>query len=117
MHEISAAQNIVDILLRSVPAADLPTVRQVKIKVGSTSGVVPDSLAFAFEGLVRQTDLCNARLNIDLIACLVRCNTCGAVSLSDLGLALCPVCGSLKARIISGAELEVSEVELEDKDM
>ncbi len=114
MHELSAAQSIVDILLHSLPTENLPRVRRIKVKVGSVCGVVPDSLSFAFEVLVGDTTLHDARLEIESVPCRVRCNTCGHTAYSELGLALCAACGTLDARILSGTELEVSEVELQD---
>jgi hydrogenase nickel incorporation protein HypA/HybF len=67
MHELSIAQNILDIVRESVSPHDLPGVRVVKLRVGHLAGVVPDSLDFSFTVLTTDTPLRHARLSIDHI--------------------------------------------------
>lgn len=114
MHELSIAQSLLEILRQHVPSADLPHVRVVRVKVGAMAGVIPDSLAFSFTALTSDTPLRGARLEIVHIPFTIRCRECGATSAPDLGIALCPFCGSASTEIIAGTELQFTEIELAD---
>ena len=117
MHEVSVARNIMEIVVGSVPCESLSSVRTVRVKVGDSSGVMPDALLFSFEALVQETPLLLARLVIDHVPFSIRCKTCGLVSTDAGGMAICHACGSPKAEILSGTELEVTEVELSDEEV
>ncbi len=114
MHELSIAQNILDIVRESVPPKELPDVRTVKLRLGDLAGVVPDSLEFSFTVLTADTPLRNAKLHFDHIPFMVTCNACGKNFTNEIGFVLCPSCGSADTKILSGLELQVVEIELED---
>jgi Zn finger protein HypA/HybF involved in hydrogenase expression len=44
MHELSIAQDILDIVFTNVPPDDYEDVTKIKVKIGEISGVIPDSL-------------------------------------------------------------------------
>ncbi len=112
MHELSIAESIVDIIHQYVEPEKLPLVRAVSVKVGSLSGVVPDSLEFGFTAITAGTPLADARLELHLVPFVLKCGTCNAVAELAPGVALCPECGSLNTTAVSGTELNVTEIEL-----
>jgi hydrogenase nickel incorporation protein HypA/HybF len=114
MHELSIAQNILEIVRAQIKKDDLVNVRSVKLRVGAISGVVPHSLTFSFDALVADTALRNARLEIEFIPFVIKCSDCSEQSDVDYGIALCPSCGSGNTTIISGNELDISEIILQD---
>lgn len=114
MHEMSIAQNLVEIVQEHVPEEELVNVRAIKLRVGELSGVVPDSLEFSFTVITAETPLREARLEIEHIPFAIHCNACGRDSSPTLGIVLCPSCGSGSTVVVSGTELQVSEIELTD---
>ena len=48
MHELSVAQNIVEIIQQHIPESELERVIAVRLKIGAAAGIVPDSLEFSF---------------------------------------------------------------------
>ena len=48
MHELSVAQNIVEIIQQHVPESEWGRVAAVRLKVGAVAGIVPESLEFSF---------------------------------------------------------------------
>jgi len=116
MHELSVAQSIFDIVCRYVSRPELPLVRTVRVRVGSASGVVPDSLEFSFQAIIIDTPLSGARMEIESIPFRLLCENCHATSNSDEGLRLCPECGSVATTIVSGTELHVKDIELSDEE-
>jgi hydrogenase nickel incorporation protein HypA/HybF len=113
MHELSIAQNIIDLIHEHVPAGQRPQVRTVRVRVGEQAGVVTESLRFCFTALTAETDFASAVLDIEDIPFRVRCTVCGTEGTNDLGLPLCAVCGG-GAEILAGTELNVKDIVLEE---
>ncbi len=67
MHELSIAQNIVDIVQQHLPETRGGEVQSVKVRVGRLSGVIPESLEFCFSVIVGDTVLRGAELAIELV--------------------------------------------------
>jgi len=114
MHEMSIAESILDIVRQHVPEAAIPEVALVRVRVGSLSGVIADSLAFCFEALVADTPLGRARLDIERVSTTCACGDCGHRFEPEAMIFLCPACGSGRTRLESGADLQVVHVELRE---
>jgi hydrogenase nickel incorporation protein HypA/HybF len=116
VHELSFAQNIVDIIHQSVPDDEIEKVRIVRLKIGILSGVVADSLDFCFNAISAETRLANARLDIDQIPFTVHCSTCQQAFVNDIGFVVCPECGGTETTVVAGRELQVTEIELDTEE-
>lgn len=114
MHELSVAQNIVDIINQHVPAPDLPKVRTVRLRVGTAAGIVVDSLEFSFGVITNETALTQAVLAVESVPFVIRCKRCGRESTNEQGLTLCSSCGSSDTTIVAGTELQIGSIELDD---
>ena len=75
MHELSISSAIVDTVERH---AEGRRVTVVSLRLGRMRQVVPDSLAFYFEIVARDSVCEGARLDQQLIDALLRCRGCGA---------------------------------------
>jgi hydrogenase nickel incorporation protein HypA/HybF len=115
MHELSIAQNIVDIMDQYVPAGQAGTVRLVKVRIGPLAGIVADSLGFCFEAIVGGTPFENARLDIEETPVRSRCDACGRIFAVEGAAFSCPGCGGAELTLLSGTELQVVEIELSDR--
>jgi len=114
MHELSIAQGILDIVREHVPEGQSAGVRNVEVRVGRMSGVVPESLEFCFEALVLDSPFQRARLAIESIPVRCTCRRCAAEFEIDDPIFLCRECGSGDVHVSSGTELEVVQIELDD---
>ncbi|MFA5831913.1 MAG: hydrogenase maturation nickel metallochaperone HypA [Bacteroidota bacterium] len=114
MHELSVAENIVEIIHQHVENDRLHDVRSVTVKVGTYSGVVADSLEFSYQAITAATPLEQSSLSLERIPFVVQCNDCHAKLINDDGVTQCVSCGSFRTTIISGRELQVKDIELED---
>jgi hydrogenase nickel incorporation protein HypA/HybF len=114
MHEMSVAQNIIDIVQQAVPSARTPAVTSVRVRLGSLSGVVAESLAFCFDALVADTAMARARLVIERVPTACDCRACGTRFEPDALIFFCPACGGGDVRLVSGRDLQVVDVELDD---
>jgi hydrogenase nickel incorporation protein HypA/HybF len=86
----------------------------VEVRIGEWRQVVPEILASYYEHLTRGTLLEGARIDIDRVAATARCAACAAEFALDDILLICPTCGSRRCELLTGRELELIGLELED---
>jgi hydrogenase nickel incorporation protein HypA/HybF len=115
MHELSIAQNIVDIVGQYVPTAQIPSVRLIRIRIGPLAGIVADSLDFCFGAIVGGTPLSASKLDIEQTPLESNCNHCAKRFAVEGAAFYCPGCGSTDIKVVSGTELQVVEIELADR--
>ena len=113
MHEMGIAQELVQIALNALPA-DLkdPKVEFLNLRIGKLSSVVPHSLTFCFEIITKDTPLEHARLNIEMVPVVIRCDTCGRQWEADTPVFRCPDCEEGQVGLISGREIEIESLTL-----
>jgi len=114
MHELSVAQGILDLVRQHVPEDRGGAVRSVTVRLGALSGVVADSLDFCFGAIVAGTPYGGASLSIERVPTRGRCEDCGHDFDAGELVFRCPGCGGAHIRVISGDELQVIAVELDD---
>jgi hydrogenase nickel incorporation protein HypA/HybF len=115
MHELGIAQNILEIVRQSVLKNQVEAVRGIKVRVGQLSGVVPDSLDFCFRAIVSDTEMRRASLAIEQVPTTSECRSCMHRFQVDEFDFTCPACKSTNIELISGKELEITEIELADE--
>lgn len=115
MHELSIAENVLDIVLQNVSPAELVRIRSVNMRIGAMAGVVPQSLEFSFHAITAKSPLSEAALAIEDVPFRVHCHTCNATMESPGGLGICPRCSGTDVRVVSGTELELVSIELAEE--
>ncbi len=113
MHELSIAHAVVSTVTQALPVPH-PRVRQVRVRIGELSGVVPQALEFAYEVAAQGTALADAVLVIDREPVVVACPTCGPQQLAGTTDFRCPSCGVPCGDVIAGKDLQVVDVTLDD---
>jgi hydrogenase nickel incorporation protein HypA/HybF len=117
MHEMGIAMQIVEISTASIPA-DLmgAQVEKVNVKIGKLSAVVPESLRFCFQIVSQDTPLCNASLIIEEIPIVIKCLDCNIEWTIDEPIFSCQKCNGGAVDIVSGRELDISSIEIAERD-
>jgi hydrogenase nickel incorporation protein HypA/HybF len=114
MHELSIAQALVEQVEEARRANNGDKVLSVRIRVGEWQQVVPEILTAYFDYLAQDTPLEAARITIDAVSATARCDDCDRVfAVPDIFL-ICPACGSRSCTLLTGKEMELIEVELDD---
>lgn len=113
MHELSIAQEILNIVRSNLPSEN-SKLKSVKVKVGQLSGVLPDSLKFCFESILYQTEFDGAILEIINVPIKIRCLECGRESIIEEPIFNCPVCNSFNVQLLEGRELQITEIEIDE---
>lgn len=114
MHELGIAQHILRIVEEHLEKS--MRLLQVHLHVGQLRAIMPDSLRFYFNELTKDTPQAGAILDIEEIPVRTLCRSCGASHTLEVPLFLCPSCGSPQIETISGDELTVISVEVEEQE-
>jgi len=110
MHELSVSSAVVDTVLKHAAGR---RVTVVSLRIGHLRQVVPDSLAFYFELVSRETLCEGARLEQELVPARLRCDACAREWDPEVALFRCAGCGGA-GDVIGGNELEVESIEVEE---
>jgi len=89
-------------------------VTHIKLRVGILNSVTPDSLRFAFEVISRGGVAEGASLEIEEVPGKLRCHHCKEIITIDHPRLTCPRCDSTDIEMVSGRELEMRGMEMED---
>ena len=111
MHELSLMSNLLD---HAVAAAEGAPIRALRVRVGPLSGIVVDSLRFAFEALSPGTPAEGARFDVEETAPRLHCPRCGADYETPVGTYQCPNCGASDGELRGGNELDLVSIEVPD---
>jgi hydrogenase nickel incorporation protein HypA/HybF len=114
MHEMGIANAVLDAV--RVETARYPGSRpsKVGVRIGELAAVDPSALEFCFEALVRETDLDSLKLEIQACPRRHRCFACATeFEVKDYDFE-CPRCGDMRTECISGDELELAYLEVEE---
>ena len=111
MHEMALAEGILAVVL---DAARGERVRRVQIDAGRLQAIVADSLQFSFQLLAEGSSAADATLELREIPLRMRCKKCGDENEYDFPPSFCSRCTASEFILISGDELKVNSVELEN---
>jgi hydrogenase nickel incorporation protein HypA/HybF len=115
MHELAVTEGILKVVLRHAAASGASRVVGVGLRIGELSDLADEWVQRYFDYLSRDTIAAGARIRIDRIPVVFRCETCGEpfpVRLREMKDVACPACGPGKAALVSGREFTVQQIEV-----
>lgn len=112
MHETALMQNLIAAVKRVAEEHNVARVNRVVISVGKLSNVLPDALSFAFEALTQDGIMKGAKLEIEYLPAVARCDSCGHEYQADEFPIVCPACKSTSFVIISGEEVYIESTKI-----
>lgn len=115
MHELSIAQNIIQIVNSSVEQDKHRLVDKINLKVGLLSNILIESLKFSYNSIIENTHLKNSRLEIEVLPIRISCNDCSEITTTNDFIFSCPNCKSSAINVIGGDEMVISSIHLRDE--
>lgn len=115
MHEFSIAQSIIDIATEQCNERGCTAVDAIHVRLGKATGVMQESLQFAFDAIKENTCAKNAAMTFETVPVGGACHGCGKEfdAPDDAPYVFaCPLCGSTSFEINRGREMEVAEMEM-----
>ncbi len=113
MHELSVAQRIVEIALEAAAADHGATILALRIRIGALTCIEPETLRFAIGVLCADTAARGCRVDFVRVPCRLACEACGVQSDREL-LDPCPSCGATGGAIVTGRELSLESIDIDD---
>lgn len=113
MHEMSLAQNILEIVDEILSEENHSELKEVVVDIGELIAVVPESLQFCYSALIEQTAYRKSKLTINILPIKAMCKTCHRQVKVDKFYFVCPQCQSQELEIIQGQELHVRYLEVD----
>jgi hydrogenase nickel incorporation protein HypA/HybF len=107
MHELSLAQEVIDLAEREAGKNDIVFVREILIEVGDLSGVEADAFELALELLSKNSILKDAMKQINRTSGKGKCNACDLEFEMKQLLSTCPECHCYPSEITGGREFRV----------
>jgi len=113
MHEVGVALEIIKIVKLETEKADAEVVKEVKIIIGEFTGIVKESLKFAFDIIKKETIAKNAEFIIEVEKLKTRCTDCNSIygSKNEANF-ICPNCGGI-LNILAGKEMKIEYIDVE----
>ena len=114
MHEMGIANSVIDAV--RVEAAKYPgsRPRRVGVRIGELTAIDASALQFCFEALLRETDLEPLELEIEPCPRRHRCMDCAVEFEVKAYEFHCPQCGEMRSECISGDELQLTYLEMDE---
>ncbi len=113
MHEMSLAENVLQIIEESARAQSFQRVRTVVLEIGALSAVEPDAMRFCFDAVMRGSLAEGAKLEIIETSGAGYCKVCAKTVFLQERYGLCPECDSAGVVITAGNEMRVKDLEVE----
>lgn len=113
MHELSLAENVLQIIEDAAHAQGFSRVKTVVLEIGRLAAVEAEAMAFCFDAVVRGSCAEGAALEIVDVPGAGWCAVCAvSVPITDM-LATCPQCGGFRVTPTGGTGMRVKELEVE----
>jgi hydrogenase nickel incorporation protein HypA/HybF len=113
MHEVSIAQNLLDIVSRQCIEKGFTEIESINIRVGRASGILPDALLFAFNAIKPDSIARNAKLSIAEVPVTGHCSDCEDTFISEQEyIFCCPICEGTSFVVTNGRELDIVDMEV-----
>jgi hydrogenase nickel incorporation protein HypA/HybF len=114
LHELSIATAILERVEQETAKHPGAKATKVGVRIGELAGIDADALSFGFECLVKDSALEPLALEIELVPRMQRCPECKN-EFRVVGFdTSCTACNHLVTENISGQELDLAFIEVED---
>jgi len=113
MHEVSIAQNLLEIALDKARDYQAKKITVIRVKIGELAGLNKESLKFAFENFRQGTIAEKASLKIISSPLLGKCRKCDEVFEIQKDKFKCTKCDNSEIDIISGQDLYIQDMDIE----
>jgi hydrogenase nickel incorporation protein HypA/HybF len=114
VHEMGIANSILEAVQKEAARYRGARATKVGVRVGELAAIDAEALRFCFEVLSRDTDLDGLQLDIEICPRRHRCPDCDCTFIVRDYDCRCPQCSKLATECVSGDELELAYVEVEE---
>lgn len=110
MHELGFATELVATLEQLMDSEHITHIREVTLRVGEATGVIPRYLLECWPAAIEDSRLPDCELKIDYVHAIASCRNCGHQYPASSTHGICPKCNSDEYDLANGYEFEVVEI-------
>lgn len=110
MHELGLVYQVVRTVDDVVKEQALSEVDEIVLEIGEMSDVVPKFIEEAWKATAPTTQYPNAKMTVEVIKAIARCNKCGSENEVRSINITCPVCDSADFTLLSGREFNIKHI-------
>jgi len=114
MHEFSIAISIIESVEKEAKVANAESISSVTLDIGTMAGIEYYALDTAMEMAVKDTMLQDCEIVVNKIQAHAVCSDCGHDFEIENAVDQCPKCSSFFNEIISGKELKIKSIVIEE---
>lgn len=114
MHEMGIVASILESAASAAGSAGAQRITEIRISVGELTEVQDFALDFAFESLTPGTMAEGAKLVVNHVGATSRCLMCGVEFPHGRFEIVCPECGNFACEMLTGRELTIDSIEIDD---
>ena len=114
MHEMGIANSVLDAVRTEMDRYPGHSPCKVGVRIGEMTAIDQDAFRFCFEAMIQETDLALLELAVEICPRRQRCQACAESFIVRDYDTQCPRCKSLETTCISGDELELAYLEVEE---
>ena len=115
MHELGIATSILETVEAEAKKHPDAKFNIIGLRIGEVAGVDVDALTFGWEAITKDTEWEGLKLAIELLPRRNRCDACGhEFPVPDYLSLDCPKCGTFPTFNVSGDELDIAYMEIEE---
>ena len=114
MHEMGIANSVLHAVRIEMTRYPEKYPCKVCVRIGEMTAIDQDALRFCFEAMIQDTDLVTLELAVEFCPRRHRCQSCSHEFLVHDYDSRCPQCLSFETKCISGDELELAYLEVEE---
>jgi hydrogenase nickel incorporation protein HypA/HybF len=114
MHEMGIANSVLEAVRSEMVRYPGSYPCKVGVRIGEMTAIDQEALRFCFDAMILETELESLELGIEVCPRRHRCQVCGnEFAVFDYD-SRCPRCASLETAFISGDQLELAYLEVEE---
>lgn len=114
MHEWGLASNLIIQIQKEGNKRKAKSIKKIKMKIGTLSGVSIEAFSFAFASLINETIIDENALEIEQVDAKSQCLDCGNCFDDPDGFNFCSKCSSIRKKILCGQEMSAESIILEE---
>ena len=114
MHEMSIIEALLEAVRKESRAWPEAQVSVVRVRVGALRLVVSEVMETCYRAATLDTPLAGSRLELEAVAATARCPQCQQVFPVEDRWFECPRCQALGGEVVTGQELDLVNIELEE---
>jgi hydrogenase nickel incorporation protein HypA/HybF len=114
MHEMSIIESLVEAVRQETQSHRDARVLSVRVRVGALRLVVPEVMESCYAAATLGTPLAGSRLELEQIPAKARCPQCRHEFAVEEQWFECPKCQAVGGELLSGQELDLVNIELEE---